>query len=186
MERVVFVYRGESGPEEIVVERRGASCTLTRGGRIERAQLVALGDGRLSLLFEDGRQVCGRVAEAAPGVLSVARRGVGRRLAIAQPLRDRLAHAAPQGPGRDEEEEVRALMPGRVVDVAVKVGDAVPPGGLLLVLEAMKMQNEIRSVRGGAVVQLAVEKGRTVEGGALLLTLKPGGNESTGRGSAAC
>jgi len=79
------------------------------------------------------------------------------------------------------EEAVRALMPGRVVEVAVKVGDAVPPGGLLLVLEAMKMQNEIRSVRGGAVVQLAVEKGRTVEGGALLLTLKPGGNESTGR-----
>ena len=182
MERVVFVYRGESGAEEIVVERRGASYTLTRGGRIERAELMVLGDGRLSLLFEDGRQVCGRVAETAPGILSVARRGAGRRLAIAQPLRDRLAHAAPHGPGGDEEEEVRALMPGRVVDVAVKVGDAVPPGGLLLVLEAMKMQNEIRSARGGAVVQLAVEKGRAVEGGALLLTLKPGGNEPTEHG----
>ena len=174
MERVVFVYRGEGGPEEIVVEHRGSSCTFTRAGRVERGEMVALGGGRLSLLFEDGRQICGRVAEAAPGVLSVASRGAERKLEIAEPLRDRLAHTVVHGLGGDEEEHVRALMPGRVVEVAVKVGDAVPPGGLLLVLEAMKMQNEIRSIRGGAVAQLSVEKDRTVDRGALLLTLKPG------------
>jgi biotin carboxyl carrier protein len=178
MERVVFVYRGEKGPEEIVVERRDRSCVVARGGKAEQAELVSLGDGRLSLLFQDGRQLCGRVVESAPGIVWVVSRGVGRRLEIAEPLRDRLAHSVDHGPGGDEGEEVRALMPGRVVDVAVKVGEAVPPGGLLLVIEAMKMQNEIRSVRGGDVVQLGVEKGQTVESGALLLTLKAGGIES--------
>ena len=178
MERIVFVYRGERGPEEIVVERRGPSSTLSRGGRTERADLAVLGDGRLSLLLADGRQLCGRVAASSPGVVSLVSRGVARRLELAEPLRDRIAHVALHGPVEDGDEEVRALMPGRVVDVAVGIGDRVPQGGLLLVLEAMKMQNEIRAARAGIVARISVEKGRTVEGGTLLLTLEPGGRDS--------
>jgi 3-methylcrotonyl-CoA carboxylase alpha subunit len=172
MERIVFVYRGEKGPEEIVVERRGAFCSLARGGALERADLATLPDGRLSLVFEDGRQVSGRVAAADPGVVTVISRGVSRRLELAEPLRDRLAHAFLSDPGGGGEEQVRAPMPGRVVDVAVALGQTVSPGALLLVLEAMKMQNEIRSEHGGTVVRLDVEKGRVVESGALLVTLE--------------
>lgn len=172
MERIVFVYRGEKGPEEIVVERRGSFCSLARGGGIERADLAALPDGRLSLLFEDGRQVSGRVAGADPGAVTVVSRGISRRLELAEPLRDRLAHAFPRDPGGGGEEEVRAPMPGRVVAVSVAVGATVAPGDLLLVLEAMKMQNEIRSEHGGTVVRLDVECGRAVESGVLLVTLR--------------
>jgi biotin carboxyl carrier protein len=64
-------------------------------------------------------------------------------------------------------------MPGRVVEVSVAPGDSVPPGGLLLVLEAMKMQNEIRSARGGRVARVEVVAGRPVEGGARLVVLEP-------------
>jgi biotin carboxyl carrier protein len=155
-----------------VVERRGSSCSLTRGGSIERADLATLPDGRLSLLFEDGRQVSGRVAGADPGAVTVVSRGISRRLELAEPLRDRLAHAVQSDPGGSGQEEVRAPIPGRVVDVAVALGVNVAPGGLLLVLEAMKMQNEIRSERGGTVVRLDVENGRAVESGALLVTLR--------------
>ncbi len=59
-------------------------------------------------------------------------------------------------------------MPGRVVEVAVAAGDRVEAGSLLLVLEAMKMQNEIRASRGGLVTRVVVEAGKAVEGGALL------------------
>src|SRR5262249_26596603 len=131
------------------------------------------GDGRLSLLPEGGRQIAGRVGEVAPGVVWVASRGSGRRVEVAEPLRDRLSHAPAQGPGEGEDEDVRALMPGRVVEVTVKAGEVAPAGALLLVLEAMKMQNEIRTARGGAVAQVHVEKGQTVDGGALLVRLKP-------------
>jgi biotin carboxyl carrier protein len=149
MERSVFVYRAEGDPEEIVV-----------------------GDGRLSLVFEDGRQVCGRVVGAATGLVAVAQGSAAYRLSLAEPLTDRLAHEQDGGHAADGREDVRALMPGRVVDVAVKVGETVPAGGLLLVLEAMKMQNEIRSARGGTVLSAPVEKGKAVESGALLMTLE--------------
>jgi biotin carboxyl carrier protein len=172
MERAVFIYRSEEGPEEILVERRGSACCFIRGGRVERADATRLGDDRLSLVFEDGRQVCGRVAPAGPGLVSVTAGGAVWRLPLAEPLEDRLAHAPRSQQAGDEREDVRALMPGRVVEVAVSVGEIVPPGGLLLVLEAMKMQNEIRSARGGKVLSAPVEKGKAVEGGALLMSLE--------------
>jgi biotin carboxyl carrier protein len=59
-------------------------------------------------------------------------------------------------------------MPGRVIEVLAAPGNAVAPGELLLILEAMKMQNEIRSERGGTVETLSVRPGDSVESGALL------------------
>ena len=81
-------------------------------------------------------------------------------------------HAGEQAGGHTGEEEIRALMPGRVVEVAVAVGGRVEAKSLLLVLEAMKMQNEIRCARAGIVIRLAVEAGKAVEGGALLAVIR--------------
>jgi biotin carboxyl carrier protein len=68
--------------------------------------------------------------------------------------------------------EVRAIIPGRVVAVAVADGDTVEAGQQLLVIEAMKMQNELRSPRAGTVERVAVGIGQTVELGALLVVLR--------------
>lgn len=173
MRRLTFVHRGEAGPEEIRIVLDGARCRFTRAGREESAEMVRLPDGRLSLLFEDGRQVCGRILPRPDGEVEVSTLSGRRRIAIAEPLRDRLAHPSGNGTGVSGAEEVRALMPGRVVEVSVAPGDSVPPGGLLLVLEAMKMQNEIRSTRGGRVARVEVVAGRPVEGGARLVVLEP-------------
>jgi biotin carboxyl carrier protein len=62
-------------------------------------------------------------------------------------------------------------MPGRIVEVRVAPGDRVEPGALLLVLEAMEMQNEIRARAGGAVIRVSVSPGEAVERGAPLLAL---------------
>jgi biotin carboxyl carrier protein len=172
MRRLTFIHRGAGEPEEIALVLDGTRCTFTRAGRTEAAQAARLPDGRLSLLFEDGRQICGRVQPSEKGEVEVSTSGGRRRIVLAEPLRDRLAHAPDAGGHGDEDEEVRALMPGRVVEVAVSVGDLVAPGTLLLVLEAMKMQNEIRSARGGRVLKIEVERGRPVEGGARLVTLR--------------
>lgn len=168
--RVRLLVELPSGPVEVVVGSSSEGWSVEIGGRSSRLDLAELPDGRLSLVFEDGRQVCGRVATSDGGAIVSTRRGV-ERVAIADPSRHRLA-AAESGDGGSGE-EVRALMPGRVLEVAVREGTVAAAGALLLVLEAMKMQNEIRTVHGGLVIRVAVLAGQPVEGGALLVVLEP-------------
>jgi biotin carboxyl carrier protein len=68
--------------------------------------------------------------------------------------------------------EVRAIIPGRVVSVAVEAGDAVTSGQRLLAVEAMKMENELRAPRAGTVERVAVAVGETVELGDALVVLR--------------
>ena len=68
--------------------------------------------------------------------------------------------------------EVRAIIPGRVLEVDVADGDAVEAGQRVLVVEAMKMQNELRSPRAGTITAVAVGPGQTVELGDLLLVVE--------------
>jgi biotin carboxyl carrier protein len=171
MRRHVYVLRGPEGPEEIRVELDGSRCVVARGGRSTSAEARRLPDGRITLLLEDGRQLCGRVRPAGEGAVEVSSRGARQEISLADPLHDRLAHsAAGEGDGSSEA-EIRALMPGRVLEVAVATGDAVEAGALILVLEAMKMQNEIRAPRAGRLTRVEARPGTAVEGGALLATI---------------
>ena len=68
-------------------------------------------------------------------------------------------------------EPVTAPMPGNILDVRVSAGQAVKKGDVLLILEAMKMENEILAARDGVVAGVAVAKGATVNSGDVLLTL---------------
>jgi len=174
MKRSTLVFHGDSGAEELTLDLDSKGALLRRGdGDARRVECVRLPDGRLSLLFEDGRQICGRAFPSGrPGEVETVTTNARYHLAIATPLQDRLAHSVGGDAGAGEDEEIRALMPGRIVEVAVVEGESVPAGGLLLVLEAMKMQNEIRASRGGTVARLVVEPGRAVEGGALMAVLK--------------
>lgn len=68
-------------------------------------------------------------------------------------------------------EVINAPMPGVILGVKVAEGDDVKKGQVLLVLEAMKMENEIMAPRDGKVVVVAVAKGAKVETGTPLLSL---------------
>jgi biotin carboxyl carrier protein len=65
-----------------------------------------------------------------------------------------------------------APMPGKVVRVLVKAGDAVAARQAIVVVEAMKMENELRASRDGTVTELHVREGMSVEAGALLLVIQ--------------
>ena len=69
-------------------------------------------------------------------------------------------------------EQITSPMPGTILDVKVKTGDAVKKGQVLVVLEAMKMENEIMAGTDGTVTSVAVSKGSSVQTGDMLLTIK--------------
>ena len=79
------------------------------------------------------------------------------------------APAAPVVTGAGE--AVSAPMPGNILKVNVKAGDAVKSGTVLVVLEAMKMENEIMAPKDGTVTQVLVSKGSTVDTGAPLVVI---------------
>jgi biotin carboxyl carrier protein len=68
---------------------------------------------------------------------------------------------------------VHSQMTGRVIRVEVKTGDTVKEGDILLVVEAMKMENEIAAPVAGTVKDVAVAAGARVAEGDLLLTIEP-------------
>lgn len=74
-------------------------------------------------------------------------------------------------PQPDSALNVEAPMPGSIIDIAVKPGDSVKEGEVLLILEAMKMENEITAPRAGTVSEIGVQVGDTVDGGKTLVVL---------------
>ena len=76
------------------------------------------------------------------------------------------------GSGGVGDTEVRSLMPGKIVEVLVSVGDEVEQDQGVLIMEAMKMENEVRASTTGTVKAILVAEGQAVEAGELLLELE--------------
>ncbi len=69
--------------------------------------------------------------------------------------------------------QIKAPMPGLVVDVIVSKGQHVSPGDGVVILEAMKMENEIRAPGAGIVDTIRVTAGQTVNQGDVMVELAP-------------
>ena len=79
--------------------------------------------------------------------------------------------AAPVAPAPAAGAQIKAPMPGNILDVKVTAGQSVKKGDVLVILEAMKMENEIQAPCDGKVTGVNVRKGDTVETQALLCTI---------------
>lgn len=82
------------------------------------------------------------------------------------------APAAPAAAPAAGEATVKAPMPGNILSVNVKVGDAVKKGQVVMILEAMKMENEILSPVDGTVSAVFVQQGATVNPDAALCSIR--------------
>jgi len=129
-------------------------------------------------VIEDGRQFEATVDPRGPRGFDVLVRGRLFHLEAVDERSRLLAQAgkmAAAGP-----QSVEAEMPGKVVLVSAKPGDAVTEGQGVMVVEAMKMENQITSPIDGVVKEIAVEAGQTVEHGALLFVVEPSPADAAG------
>jgi biotin carboxyl carrier protein len=79
---------------------------------------------------------------------------------------------APAAGGSEGNIKVTAPMPGTVLDIKVNVGDSVSANQVVIILEAMKMENEIVTPNGGKVSSINVAKGDTVNSGDVMITVQ--------------
>ncbi|MEX2607424.1 MAG: biotin/lipoyl-containing protein [Kiritimatiellia bacterium] len=75
------------------------------------------------------------------------------------------------GPAPAGGDGIKAPIPGAILSIAVKEGDTIEAGQLILVMEAMKMENQIKSTRAGKITKLCVQPGDAVAQGQDLVLL---------------
>ncbi len=168
MKRIFRRAAAPGGEEtEIAVELTGDCARAEIAGRTVSVELLPKPDGTFVALFAHGRVVRSRIL---PGKKETRIRTRGREVALTlfDPRDEASTGGAPESAS-----EVFAAMPGRVLEVRVREGDRVEKGSLLLILEAMKMQNEIRADAEQVVASIACTPGQAVETGALLIRFAP-------------
>lgn len=149
---------------------REVDVTFTPAGNAE----VVLDGAKVEV---DARRIGGavslRIGDRVHDVLSAGsdevQIAVGSARTVATIASERAGQKRGAGAAKNAK-ELRAPMPGRVVRVLVKAGDAVVAGQPLVVIEAMKMENELRAGAAATVASVHVAEGASVEGRALLIT----------------
>ena len=149
------------------IERHGEQFQFRIDGCVVAADVKQIQPEVYSILI-DGEAFEARIESGASG-LRVHIDGWEFPIAIADPRqwrRDRNQIAAAEG-----HQQIVSSMPGKVVRVMVRAGDAVEAGQGLLVVEAMKMQNEIKSPKAGKIERIAAQEGQTVNAGEVLAVI---------------
>lgn len=151
--------------DDVSLERGNASDLMS-----ESEQWVALGPRTWSVLRQ-GRRYKVECEEGpdAEGRATVRVNGVRREVRVLDERTKLLEKMGMSVQGGAATGDVKAPMPGKVLQVLVKPGDAVEEGQSLLVLEAMKMENVIKSVTSGLINEVPIQEGQAVEKGALLI-----------------
>jgi biotin carboxyl carrier protein len=147
----------------------GAAESVDLPPRILQVDAVHLRAGSLSLLA-DGRSARCDVETDAEGRFRVL---LGEETHAFELLDDRKhrLHKAGGTFSLEGPQRIDAPMPGKIVRVLVKEGDAVEEGQGLVVVEAMKMENELKSPKAGVVRELHAQEGQPVEAGAKLVVV---------------
>ena len=118
------------------------------------------------VLVEQGEAIIEDEYDYVPPVAPVAAAPVAAPAAAPAP-----AAAAPAGGAVAAGTRVDSPLPGNVLDVKVSVGQAVKAGQVLVIIEAMKMENEVAAPCDGVVKQIVANKGAVVATGDTLLVI---------------
>jgi propionyl-CoA carboxylase alpha chain/3-methylcrotonyl-CoA carboxylase alpha subunit len=152
---------GDGGAEDIIVTSVAAEEMTGRIGE-ETIAVRRAGDGQFAV---DGEIVF--VADGGPGEKIAFQRGAAFSF--------RLANAADVDSAGVSDGAIRTPMPGRIVAVEAKVGEAVRSDQILVTLEAMKMEHALKAPFEGVVIEVGVSEGDQVAEGIVAVRLEPAG-----------
>jgi biotin carboxyl carrier protein len=154
----------------ITIVRTGATFAVTIDGQTRHVDAARIGPHTLSLIVDNVWPVDAVVVSpSAQSHLTVTLDGTPVPVAMNGRRHGRRDDAAHAGSGP---QKLLAPMPGKVVRVLVKAGDAVAARQPLVVIEAMKMENELRAGRDGTVAEVHAHEGQSVDAGALLVIVQ--------------
>lgn len=155
---------------EIEIEELAADSFAIRFGKDSfEADLRRVGHASFSVLVGN-RSFDFDVARDGDETVVASRTG-SIRLTVADPAARR-AQAAGKRREVTGRVEIKAAMPGRVVNVLVSEGDQVNADQGVVVVEAMKMENEVKSPKQGKVLEVKVAAGQAVEKGQVMMVIE--------------
>ena len=162
---------------QVAVERAGDGFALELDGRPWRVDASRVDAHTLSLILDNEADRKDTVKRAGFEVTVVPGPSAGQltiqvgALPIAVTVNGHRRRAASPDATVAGPQRIAAPMPGKIVRVFVRPGDAVTARQPLVVVEAMKMENELRASRDGTVAEVHVQEGLSVEAGALLIVI---------------
>ena len=159
---------------QVAVQGAGGRFAASVDGRVRQVDIARIDAQTLSLIVDDGAATyeIGVANDAATGLLQVR---VGTAVvdvavdSINRGRRRRRDRSADRGSGP---QRIVAPMPGKIVRVGVRTGDAVRARQTVVVVEAMKMENELKADRDGVAGDVRAVEGASVEAGALLVVIQ--------------
>lgn len=167
---MAYIARSGGRDHRLDVRQDKAGLEVRLDGREFRADLLQVEPGLYSLLI-GGRSFEIDVLEMEDALMVLVD-GQPFRVEIQDEQQQRLRSAAGRGEVTAGKRVVTAPMPGRVVKLLVRPGDAVRSGDGIIVVEAMKMENELKAPAAGTVKEVRVEEGKAVSGGDVLVVIE--------------
>jgi biotin carboxyl carrier protein len=158
-----------------VVNNKTFDITQSSDGLVINSQplnwdLVEFSPGCFHIIYKNrGYRAEVMKADAATKTFTIKVNGVVQTVSVKDKFDLLLEKMGINSSASSKVNNVKAPMPGLIIDLKVKVGDTVNAGDALLILEAMKMENVLKSPGGGIVKTLKVKKGDSVEKGQILI-----------------
>jgi biotin carboxyl carrier protein len=161
---------GDRQVEAELEETRNGDLRLRIDGEWRRLRLERLGDTPFYVLTVDGQSLNILAHETAGGFV-VQIGGISYQIGTRRPV-GRARRTAQTDQFESGKWTLISPIAGTVNDLKVGVGDIVEAGTVLMIVEAMKMQNDLRSRVAGRVSKIPVSNGQRVETGVVLLEIE--------------
>ena len=158
------------------LKREGNMITLQVDDEIYEVDALKVGEGIYSLIYKGKSYNIEMIENASPRHYTVNSRSNIYEVEVID-AQSRYRASRSKGDTMDTGNTIISPMPGKVVKIPVKVGDAVEAGQTLIIISAMKMESEFKAKKAGVVKFIYVKEGDTIDANKLLVVVEETGDE---------